>query len=119
MVAKHHAGWPLPFVVAAASLLMTTTTALPDAAYKTSPITKVVLLGTGTPGPDPERSGPCVAIVVNDIPYLVDLGPGVIRRASAAWLPFRGQATLLALGSRRPKIWGVRSIRVRDLERQE
>jgi ribonuclease BN (tRNA processing enzyme) len=85
MVAKRLAGWPLPFVVAAASLLMTTGTALPDSAYKTSPITKVVLLGTGTPGPDPERSGPCVAIVVNDTPYLVDLGPGVVRRASAAY----------------------------------
>jgi hypothetical protein len=53
MVAKRLAGWPLPFVVTAASLLMTTGTALPDLAYKTSPITKVVLLGTGTPGPDP------------------------------------------------------------------
>jgi ribonuclease BN (tRNA processing enzyme) len=85
MVTKRLAGWPLPFVVTAASLLMTTGTALPDSAYKTSPITKVVLLGTGTPGPDPERSGPCVAIVVNDTPYLVDLGPGVVRRASAAY----------------------------------
>jgi ribonuclease BN (tRNA processing enzyme) len=85
MVAKRLAGWPLPFVVAAASLLMTTGSALTDSAYKTSPITKVVLLGTGTPGPDPERSGPCVAIVVNDTPYLVDLGPGVVRRASAAY----------------------------------
>jgi ribonuclease BN (tRNA processing enzyme) len=85
MVAKRLAGWPLPFVVAAASLLMTTATALPDSAYKTSSITKLVLLGTGTPGPDPERSGPCVAIVVNDTPYLVDLGPGVVRRASAAY----------------------------------
>jgi ribonuclease BN (tRNA processing enzyme) len=85
MIAKCLAAWLLPFVVTAASLLMTTGTALPDSAYKTSPITKVVLLGTGTPGPDPERSGPCVAIVVNDTPYLVDLGPGVVRRASAAY----------------------------------
>ena len=48
--------------------------------------TRVVLLGTGTPGPTPERSGPATAIVVNDTAYLVDFGPGVVRRASAAFL---------------------------------
>ena len=48
-----------------------------------SGITQVVMLGTGTPNPDPERSGPAVAIVVNGTPYLVDFGPGVVRRASA------------------------------------
>lgn len=47
--------------------------------------TQVVLLGTGTPNADPDRSGPAVAIVVNDTPYLVDFGPGVVRRASAAF----------------------------------
>jgi ribonuclease Z len=46
--------------------------------------TRVVLLGTGTPGPDPDRSGPATAIVVGDTAYLVDFGPGVVRRASAA-----------------------------------
>jgi ribonuclease BN (tRNA processing enzyme) len=46
--------------------------------------TRVVLLGTGTPGPTPERSGPATAVVVGDTAYLVDLGPGVVRRASAA-----------------------------------
>jgi len=46
---------------------------------------QVVLLGTGTPNADPDRSGPAVAIVVNDTPYLVDFGPGVVRRASAAF----------------------------------
>lgn len=46
--------------------------------------TRVVLLGTGTPNPDPERSGSAVAIVVNDVAYLIDFGPGVIRRAAAA-----------------------------------
>ena len=48
--------------------------------------TKVVLLGTGTPAPDPERSGPATAIVVNDTAYLVDLGPGLVRRINAAFL---------------------------------
>jgi len=46
--------------------------------------TRVVLLGTGTPNADPDRSGPAVAVVVDDRAYLVDLGPGVVRRAAAA-----------------------------------
>jgi len=46
--------------------------------------TQIVLLGTGNPGPTPDRSGPATAIVVNGVPYLVDFGPGVVRRAAAA-----------------------------------
>src|ERR1041385_2895248 len=46
--------------------------------------TKVVLLGTGTPAPDPDRSGPATAVVVDDVAYIVDLGPGIVRRAKAA-----------------------------------
>ncbi len=46
--------------------------------------TQVVVLGTGTPLADPERSGPAVAVVVNGSAYLVDCGPGVVRRAAAA-----------------------------------
>ena len=46
--------------------------------------TQVVLLGTETPPADPDRSGPATAIVVNDTPYLVDFGAGVVRRANAA-----------------------------------
>ncbi len=48
--------------------------------------TQIVLLGTGNPGPDPDRSGPATAIVVNGTAYLIDFGPGVVRRASAAFL---------------------------------
>jgi ribonuclease BN (tRNA processing enzyme) len=57
--------------------------------------TKVVMLGTGTPGPDPDRSGPSVAIVVNNASYIVDFGTGVVRRAFAAALKnrFFGLAT--------------------------
>jgi ribonuclease BN (tRNA processing enzyme) len=36
--------------------------------------------------PDPERSGPATAIVVDQNAYLVDFGPGVVRRAKAAVL---------------------------------
>jgi len=46
--------------------------------------TQVVMLGTGTPYADPERSGPATAVVVNGTPYLVDCGPGVIRRVAQA-----------------------------------
>jgi ribonuclease BN (tRNA processing enzyme) len=46
--------------------------------------TQVVLLGTGTPPADPDRSGPAAAIVVNGTPYLVDMGAGVVRRAKSA-----------------------------------
>jgi ribonuclease BN (tRNA processing enzyme) len=46
--------------------------------------TRIVLLGTGTPSPDPERSGPATGIVVNGTPYLIDFGPGVVRRIAAA-----------------------------------
>jgi ribonuclease BN (tRNA processing enzyme) len=46
--------------------------------------TRVVMLGTGNPNADPERSGPALAVVVNDRAYLVDCGPGVVRRAAAA-----------------------------------
>ena len=42
------------------------------------------MLGTGTPIADPDRSGPSVAIVVDDTIYIVDAGPGVVRRAAAA-----------------------------------
>jgi ribonuclease BN (tRNA processing enzyme) len=55
--------------------------------------TRVVLLGTGTPPADPDRSGPATAIVVNDTPYLIDFGAGVVRRAKAA-VADRGIAAL-------------------------
>ncbi|HWO00906.1 MAG TPA: MBL fold metallo-hydrolase [Blastocatellia bacterium] len=49
-----------------------------------SQATKLVLLGTGTPNADPDRSGPALAIVVNNTPYILDCGPGVVRRAAGA-----------------------------------
>lgn len=68
------------FVIVTTAALLTS---FAHAELSSSDITQVVMLGTGTPNPDPERSGPSVAIVVNDTPYLVDFGPGVVRRASA------------------------------------
>ena len=45
--------------------------------------TQLILLGTGTPNADPDRSGPSLAIVVGDTSYIVDFGPGVVRRAAS------------------------------------
>jgi ribonuclease BN (tRNA processing enzyme) len=49
-----------------------------------APATRVVMLGTGTPNADPDRSGPAVAVIAGGRAYLVDAGPGVVRRAVAA-----------------------------------
>jgi ribonuclease BN (tRNA processing enzyme) len=63
----------------AAAATADTASALPDTSA-----TMVVMLGTGTPNADPDRSGPSVAIVAGGRAYLVDCGPGVVRRAAAA-----------------------------------
>ena len=57
----------------------------PQAAPPAATRTQLVLLGTGTPNAEPDRSGPALAIVVDGAPYLVDFGPGVVRRAAAAF----------------------------------
>ncbi len=59
---------------------------VPDVAAQEAPDPegRVVILGTGTPNADPERSGPAVAVVAGGRAYLVDAGPGVVRRAAAA-----------------------------------
>jgi ribonuclease BN (tRNA processing enzyme) len=51
--------------------------------FSDSSITKVVMIGTGNPNPNPSRSGCSTAIVVNDTPYIVDFGPGLIRQAAS------------------------------------
>lgn len=55
--------------------------------------THVILLGTGTPNADPARSGPAVAIVVDSNTYIVDAGPGIVRRAAAAKIPMSSLRT--------------------------
>jgi len=59
--------------------------AAPGPAPPATTRTQLVLLGTGTPNAEPDRSGPALAIVVDGVPYLVDFGPGVVRRAAAAF----------------------------------
>ena len=48
--------------------------------------TWIVLLGTGTPGAEPDRFGPATAVVAGGTAYLIDAGPGVVRRAAAGSL---------------------------------
>lgn len=55
------------------------------------------MLGTGTPNPEPDRSGPAIAIVVNGAAYLVDFGPGVVRRAAAMSPEYGGQIPALSV----------------------
>ena len=53
--------------------------------------TKLIVLGSGTPNPDPNRAGSSYAIVVNETPYLIDFGPGIIRRAASMSPPWGGK----------------------------
>jgi len=66
------------------ALLGAYTAAQPAPSAKPATRTQIVLLGTGNPAIDPDRSGPATAIVVNGAAYLVDFGAGVVRRAKAA-----------------------------------
>ena len=43
----------------------------------------LVLLGTGTPNPVPERAGAASAVIVDGQPWIIDAGPGVVRRVEA------------------------------------
>jgi ribonuclease BN (tRNA processing enzyme) len=45
----------------------------------------VVFLGTGTPGPTPNRQGPSLAVIAGGKAYLADVGVGVVRQADAAF----------------------------------
>jgi ribonuclease BN (tRNA processing enzyme) len=56
--------------------------------------TIVILLGTGTPGPDPNAFGSATAVVVGSRVFLFDAGVGVMRRMVAAKLPPTGPTAL-------------------------
>jgi ribonuclease BN (tRNA processing enzyme) len=71
-------------IILSLALLPTVVTAQQQQVTNTTSHTRIVLLGTGNPSADPDRSGPATAIVVNGTPYLVDFGAGVVRRAKAA-----------------------------------
>ena len=48
--------------------------------------TRLVVLGTGMPMPNPYRSGPAYAVVAGNQPYLVDAGEGIWRALAKAAL---------------------------------
>jgi ribonuclease BN (tRNA processing enzyme) len=79
--------------LALSSVLLVSTWAHSSQRSPTSTRTQVVLLGTGNPPADPDRSGPATAVVVDDTPYLVDFGAGVVRRAKSAMVD-KGVAAL-------------------------
>jgi len=66
------------------ALLMAAAAARAELAPGAWPATQVVMLGTGTPNADPDRSGPAVAVIAGGRAYLVDAGPGIVRRAVAS-----------------------------------
>jgi len=51
--------------------------------FSDSEKTKLVILGSGNPNPSPFQSGCSLAVIVHDTPYIVDFGPGLIRKAAA------------------------------------
>jgi len=72
------------WVVVACLVLACSREATPRVPPASTGRTALVMLGTGNPLPDPDRSGPATAVVVDDTAYLFDCGPGVVRRAAAA-----------------------------------
>jgi ribonuclease BN (tRNA processing enzyme) len=46
--------------------------------------TFVTTLGTGTPSPNPFRFGPAGAVIVEEFPYLIDAGEGILRSMAKA-----------------------------------
>jgi ribonuclease BN (tRNA processing enzyme) len=58
--------------------------------FSDSEVTKLVLLGTGNPNPSPDQSGCSLALLVNNTPYIVDFGPGLIRKAASLTSQYGG-----------------------------
>ncbi len=65
------------------------------AALDTSAVTRLIVLGSGTPVPDPERAGPAYAVTYGTRVFLFDAGAGVMRRVAAAGLPIDGMTAVL------------------------
>ena len=62
-------------------LLTNAASAGADQRSTSTPVTQVVMLGTGTPGPDPDRSGGQGGLA-DGTPYLIDLAPASPPRQS-------------------------------------
>jgi ribonuclease Z len=61
----------------------------------TDSTTIIALLGTGNPNPDPSHQGPSIALIVNQIPYIIDFGPGLIRQAASLTPEYGGNLPAL------------------------
>jgi len=58
-----------------------------DESVLTSPDLQVVLCGTGSPLPDPDRAASCTAVIAGGVFVLVDVGPGSWEQLDLANLP--------------------------------
>lgn len=67
----------------------------PGTSRDTSLVTRLIVLGSGTPVPDPERAGPAYAVTYGTRVFLFDAGAGVMRRVAAAGLPIDGLTAVL------------------------
>ncbi len=50
----------------------------------------LIVLGSGTPVPEPDRAGPAYALLFRDQLFLFDAGAGIMRRVAAAGLRING-----------------------------
>ena len=57
--------------------------AIAPAGAETNTSLRLVILGTGTPNADPDRSGPALAVIADGQAHLIDAGTGIVRRAAA------------------------------------
>ena len=57
-------------------------------------ITRIILLGTGTPNALPNRYGTSIAILVRGQPYLFDFGSGIVRRLNEAKIDLKSIKTV-------------------------
>ncbi len=63
--------------------------------YSTSDVTKVVVIGSGTPAADPRHSEISTAVVVNGQPYIFDCGPGFWRNSQVSTPAYGGKIAAL------------------------
>ena len=52
--------------------------------------TLIAFLGTGNPNPDPAHYVPSLLVLVDEKPYVVDFGAGMVRQASALSMQYGG-----------------------------
>jgi ribonuclease Z len=66
-----------------------------DASVLSSPDLQVVLCGTGSPLPDPDRAAACTAVIAGGTFVLVDVGPGSWEQLDLANLPLGSLSAVL------------------------